>query len=107
MARSRQQRSPLGKASVGTALVLMAVGGVVAFAVEPSDQVAEYVELFDLGLILIWSGILLMAAQVWMHRPQQPRRRRPDEGPDQWYEHDVHRPGYEGQTQRFPTVRDR
>lgn len=99
-------QNPLGKASVGTALVLMAVGGVLSFAVEPSDEVAEYVDVFDLGLILIWSGILLMAAQVFVHRPRRPRPRT-DAGPDEWYENDVHRPGYEGQTQRFPSVRDR
>ncbi len=103
-------QSPVGRASVGTAVVLMALGGVLAFAVRPPAEVEKYVDVLDLGLILIWSGVLLLVMQVVMHRQRRPRRVRPstyDDRTDEWYEHDVHRPGYAGQTQRLPTVRDR
>jgi hypothetical protein len=101
---------PVGRASVGTAVVLMALGGVIAFAVRPPAEVEKYVDLLDLGLILIWSGILLLVMQVVVHRqrgPRRPRRSAYADRTDEWYERDVHRPGYAGQTQRLPTVRDR
>ena len=94
--------------SVGAAVVLMAVGGVLAFGIHPPAVVEEYVDLLDLGLILIWSGMLLLVMQVVMHRPRRtrPRRRTWDDRTDQWYEQDVHRPGYAGETRALPTVRD-
>jgi hypothetical protein len=102
------------RASVGTAVVLMAVGGVLAFAVRAPEQVSRYVDLLDLGLVLVWSGILLLVMQVVMHRPRRPERRRRALDPagyrertDEWYENDVHRPGYAGRTQTLPIVRDR
>ena len=101
------------RASVGTAVVLMAAGGVLAFAVtDPPDQVERYVSVSDLGLVLIWAGLLTLVMQVVMHRPRGPRRaprreRIYDDRTDQWYENDVHRPGYAGETKRLPTIRDR
>ena len=101
-----------GRASVGTAVVLMAVGGVIAFAVDVPAEIEEYVDVLDLGLILVWAGILLLVMQVVMHRPRGPKRaprrqRVYDDRTDQWYENDVHRPGYAGETRRLPTVRER
>lgn len=105
-------RSPFGRASVGTAVVLMAVGGVIAFAVDVPAEIEQYVDVLDLGLILVWAGILLLVMQVVVHRPRGPKRRPRrervyDDRTDQWYENDVHRPGYAGQTRRLPTIRDR
>ena len=111
----RRSRPLFGGASIGTAVVLMAVGAVLAFAVDVPSVVEEYVDVLDLGLILVWAGALILVMQWVMHRPPRSRRgaRRaagsaydPADAPD-WAGHDVHRPGYAGQTRRFPTVRDR
>lgn len=98
------------RTSVGTGIILIAVGAILAFAVRAPAEVEQYVDVLDLGLILMWSGILVLIMQVWMHGPA--RRRKPAvRAPrdtayeDPWQEHDVHRPGYAGQTQRLPTVR--
>ena len=104
------RRSPIGRASVGTAVVLMAVGGVIAFAVDVPAEIEQYVDVLDLGLILVWAGALLLIMQAVVHRAPSSRRgrdRRFDARTDQWYEHDVHRAGYAGETRRLPTVRDR
>ena len=89
----------------------MAVGGVIAFAVDVPAEIEQYVDVLDLGLILVWAGVLLLVMQVVVHRPrsaQRPRRERLyDDRTDRWYEQDVHRPGYAGETRRLPTVRDR
>ena len=60
------------------------------------------------GSSSIWSGLLLLVMQVVMHRPRRTRPRRTtwDDRTDQWYEQDVHRPGYAGETRQLPTVRD-
>lgn len=109
--RDRGRRPPFGRASIGTAVVLMAVGGVLAFGVRAPAYVEKYVDLLDLGLILVWAGILILVMQVVMNRRPGPRRaqRRPsyDETQDDWYDNDVHRPGYAGETKRLPTIRDR
>lgn len=102
----RALRRPISRASVGTGVVLMAVGGVLAYAVRPPAEVEKYVDVLDLGLILVWSGALLLVMQAVMHRPRRPRRSAWDGRTDQWYEQDTHRPGYAGQTQHIPTVRD-
>jgi hypothetical protein len=105
---ARTPRNPLGKASVGSAVLLMAVGGVLAFGVQAPASVEKYVDLLDLGLILVWAGVLLLVMQVVMHRPRKPRRPRGsayDDRTDQWYANDVHRPGYAGETRNLPTVR--
>lgn len=109
---SRAPRAPIAKASVGSAVVLMAAGGIIAFGIDAPSEVDRYVDLLDLGLILVWAGVLLLVMQVVMHRPRKPRRRdrgagAPDDRTDQWYENDVHRPGYAGETQRLPSVRGR
>ena len=96
------------RASVGTAVLLMAAGGVIAFAItDPPDQVEQYVDVFDLGLILIWAGVLTLVMQVVMHRPRRarPPRRTRDYADWPTEEHDVHRAGYAGQTRRLPIVR--
>ncbi len=105
-------RSPIfGRASITTALVLMALGGVIAFGVRLPSRVEEYVDVVDLGLILVWSGVLILLMQVVMRRRPKPRPARratyADETSDNLYENDVHRPGYAGQTRRLPTIRDR
>jgi fatty acid desaturase len=101
-------KPPVARRSVGTAVVLMAVGGVLAFGIHAPAVVEEYVDLLDLGLILIWSGLLLLVMQVVMHRPRRtsPRRTTWDDRTNQWYEQDVHRPGYADETRQLPTVRD-
>ncbi len=124
--------SPMGRASIGTALILIAVGAILAIAVQAPAEVEEYVDVLDLGLILVWSGALILVMQVVMNRRPKPRRSprarvshvappasRTDETydhagtdswddrTDEWYENDVHRPGYEGETRRYPTIRDR
>lgn len=101
----RTPRAPLGRASIGTAVVLMAVGGVLAFGVHAPASLTRYVDLLDVGLVLVWSGVLLLVMQVVVHRPRRPRRSTWDDRTDQWYAHDVHRPGYAGQTRAMPTVR--
>jgi hypothetical protein len=94
--------------SVGTGITLMAIGGVLAFAVRAPGAVEEYVSVMDLGLILIWTGVLVLVMQVVMHRPRRLRRRRDTMAyEDQWYEQDVHRPGYAGETRKLPTIRGR
>jgi hypothetical protein len=101
----------VGRTSIGTAVVLMALGGVIAFGVRAPDGVEEYVDVLDLGLILIWAGILVIVMQVVMNRPRDGRRvpRHPayDETVrhDERDDHDVHRPGYAGETRRLPTIR--
>lgn len=101
------------RSSIGTGILLIAMGAILAFAVRAPGEVEKYVDVLDLGLILIWSGILVLIMQVWMHRP--PKRRAPvvprrgssyeESYEDPWESHDVHRPGYAGETQRLPTVR--
>jgi hypothetical protein len=98
------------RASIGTGIVLIAVGAVLVFAVRAPAQVEEYVDVLDLGLILVWSGILVLVMQVVMHRPParrsiRPPARRDASYEDPWDTSDVHRPGYAGQTQRLPTIR--
>ena len=78
----------VGRASVGSAVLLMAAGGVLAFGVHAPAEVEKYVDLLDLGLILVWAGILQLVMQVVMHRPRRPRRPRGsayDDRTDQWY----------------------
>lgn len=104
-----QSRSPMGRASIGLAMVLLAVGLILVLAVEVPAEVEQVIDVIDLGLILVWTAILILVMQVLVHRPpsRRPRRQTYDEGVDAWTEHDVHRPGYAGQTRRLPTVRDR
>jgi hypothetical protein len=87
----------------------MAVGGVVAFGgIRTPDVVTKYVDVIDVGLILVWSGVLLLVMQVVMHRPRRhrPGRRSSYDGrTDEWYDNDVHRPGYADRTDTLPTVR--
>ena len=104
--RSRTPRSPVGRPSVGPAVLLMALGGIIAFGgISTPAEVEKYVDVLDLGLILVWSGILLLVMQVVMHRPRRVRRRSAyDDRTDEWYPHDVHRPGYADRTDALPTV---
>ena len=118
---SATRRPAIGIGSIGTAVVLMAVGAVLAFAVDVPREIEKYVDVLDLGLILVWAGILILVMQVVMTRRPAPRGRSRPVAPtydsvgasaettatSEWYEHDVHRPGYAGETRRFPTVRDR
>ena len=97
------------RTSIGTAVILMAIGGVLAFAVNAPASVEQYLDVLDLGLILIWSGVLMLGMQAYMHRPRRPRparvSRRDSVTEDPWRDQDVHRPGYAGETERFPSIR--
>jgi hypothetical protein len=97
------------RTSIGTGVVLMAIGGILTFAVSPPAEVEQYIDVLDLGLILIWTGLLVLAMQVYLHRPRRGRaqrvRRQPGLHDDPWRDSDVHRPGYAGQTTRLPTIR--
>ena len=112
-ARTAPRPSPLGRASIGTGLTLIVVGAVLLLAVDVPDEVTRYVDVLDLCLVLIWTGLLILGLNVWFHRaPSRTRRRRrgaedvpPDDG--SWRETDVHRPGYPGRTRQLPTIRDR
>jgi anti-sigma factor RsiW len=104
--RTPPGRPPSGRGSIGAGVLLMAVGGVLAIAVPAPAQVARYVDLPAVGLILAWSGVLLLVMTAVMNRPRRAARRSTwDDRTDQWYAHDVHRPGYVGQTEVLPTVR--
>lgn len=94
------------RASIGSGVLLMGAGGIIAFAVQFPSKVEQYVETFDLGLILIWAGVLVLVMQVVMHRPRRarPPRRRQDQAATT-EEHDVHRPGHAGETHHLPIVR--
>lgn len=98
------------RTSIGTGVILMAIGGVLAFAVRAPSEVQQYIDVFDLGLILIWAGLLVLGMQAYMHRPRRPRPQRVTrrDGPleDPWAGQDVHRPGYAGETERFPSIRN-
>ena len=97
------------RTSIGTAVILMAIGGVLAFAVNAPASVEQYLDVLDLGLILIWSGLLMLGMQAYMHRPRRPRpvrvSRRAAVTEDPWRDQDVHRPGYAGETERYPSIR--
>jgi len=97
------------RTSIGTGVVLIAIGAVLAFAVRVPGELEDYVDVLDLGLILIWTGLLIFAMQAYLYRPRRRRpprvSRRHSAREDPWHEQDVHRPGYAGETQRLPTVR--
>jgi hypothetical protein len=97
------------RTSIGTGVILMAIGGVLAFAVRAPSEVEQYIDVIDLGLILIWAGILMLGMQAYLHRPRRPKpprvSRRDTTREDPWHDQDVHRPGYAGETQRYPSVR--
>ena len=101
-----RSRRPVTRASVGTAVILIALGGVLLLAVRPPDAVSQYVDVPAVGLILVWSGVLLLVMQVVMHRPRRARRTPAyDDRTNRWYEQDVHRAGYSGETRQLPQVR--
>ena len=97
------------RTSIGTGVILMAIGGVLAFAVRAPAEVEQYIDVIDLGLILIWAGVLVLGMQAYMHRPRRPRpprvSRHDAAREDPWQDQDVHRPGYAGETERFPSIR--
>lgn len=99
------------RVSIGTGVILMAIGGVLAFAVNAPASVEQYVDVLDLGLILIWAGLLVIGMQAYMHMPRRARpartSRRDAVTEEPWRDQDVHRPGYAGETERFPTIRPR
>src|SRR5829696_8131759 len=99
-----RSRPPDGRTSVGTGVVLMAVGAVLAFAVDAPAEIEEYVDVLDRGLVLVMQLVMNRARRA----DRRPRRERVyDDRTDEWYENDVHRPGWAGETSRLPTVRDR
>ncbi len=65
---------------IGTGILLIAVGAILAFAVSPPRSVLRYLDVFDLGLILVWTGVLVLAATYYVDRvkrslPSPPQRR--------------------------------
>lgn len=97
------------RTSIGTGVILMAIGGVLAFAVRAPTEVEQYIDVIDLGLILIWAGVLVLGMQAYMHLPRRARparaSRRDVIAEDPLRDQDVHRPGYAGETERFPSIR--
>ena len=101
--------------------MLIVLGAVLLLAIDVPEQVSEYVDVLDLGLILVWTGLLLLGVVAWFARPPRwsglpPRRRQAydeqaydetDDGAGDWRSSDVHRPGYAGETRRLPTIRQR
>lgn len=104
--------------------MLIVLGAVLLLAIDVPERVSEYVDVLDLGLILIWTGLLQLGVLAWFARPPRwsglpPRPGRPyddgaydegayDEGTHDtgdWRSSDVHRPGYAGETRRLPTIR--
>jgi hypothetical protein len=71
----------------------MAVGAVLAFAAVPvPEEVSRHVSVPAVGLVLVWSGVLLLVMKAYLFRPRLAQR------PslytvDDWYEQDTHRPG--------------
>jgi hypothetical protein len=84
--RSRTPRTPVGRPSVGPAVLLMALGGIIAFGgISPPAEAEKYVDV---------------------HRPRRARRRSAYvDRTDEWSANDVHRPGYADRTDALPTVR--
>ena len=100
------------RASIGTGVLLIAAGGICSFAVTFPEDVERYVSMFDVGLVLIWTGVLTLVMQAVMNRPRRSRGTRQTWRQRDYYdyptmEHDVHRPGWADETRRIPTVRDR
>jgi len=67
---------------IGTGILLIAVGAILAFAVSPPRSVLRYLDVFELGLILIWTGVLVLAVTYYVDRvkrslPASPQRRYP------------------------------
>jgi uncharacterized membrane protein YedE/YeeE len=98
------------RVSIGTGLALIAVGAILALAVQAPAAVEEYVDVLDLGLILVWTGVLVLVMVAYLHLPRRapaPTRPAARVAPyeDPWDTRDVHRAGYEGRTQELPTVR--
>ena len=82
----------------------MAVGAVLAFAAVPVPvQVSRHVSVPAVGLVLVWSGVLLLVMKAYLYRPRRPQRPSPYTV-DDWYEQDTHRPGEVrgGVTRRLP-----
>lgn len=64
--------------STGTGVTLIAGGAILAFAVDPPRWIVEYIDVIDLGLVLLWVGILVLAIQVYLHAPRKPKAPRRD-----------------------------
>jgi hypothetical protein len=99
----RRARRP-SPASTTTGILLIAVGAVLAFAAVPvPEQVSRHVSVPAVGLILVWSGVLLLVMKAYLYRPRRPQRSSPYPV-DDWYEQDTHRPGEVrgGVTRRLP-----
>jgi hypothetical protein len=80
--------------TTGTGVTLIAVGAVLAFAVDPPRWIVEYVDVIDLGLVLLWIGILVIAIHVYLYAPRKPKAPRRDRGADRHRPHtDRYAPG--------------
>jgi hypothetical protein len=92
MRRTTRSSSP---ASTGSGVLLIALGAVLTVVAVPvPEAVAPHVSVPAIGLILVWSGVLLLVMKAYLYRPRRPRR--PAPAVDDWYEHDVRAPGAVG-----------
>lgn len=66
--------------SLSTGITLLAVGLILAFAVNSPDGLADYIDTVDLGLVLVWTGVLHLAVTAYVHRPPRRRPTRRQEG---------------------------
>jgi hypothetical protein len=92
MRRTTRRSSP---ASTSWGILLIALGAVLTVVHVPVPEAVDpHVSVPAIGLILVWSGVLLLAMKAYLYRPRRPRRGEP--AVDDWYEHDVRAPGAVG-----------
>ena len=88
MRRGVRRTSP---ASTTSGILLIALGAVLAAVALPVPHgVSDRLSVPALGLILVWSGALLLGLKAYLYRPRRPRR---TPVRDDWYERDVRTPG--------------
>lgn len=78
--------------SIGSGVVMIAVGAILAFAIQPPQWIVAYVDVMDLGLVLIWIGALVLALQAYLYMPRRARTRRPP-APPQQPDNELYAPG--------------
>ena len=100
MRRTRARTSP---ASTTSGILLIAAGAVLAAVSLPVPKaVSDHLSVPAVGLVLVWSGVLLLGMKAYLYRP---RRRRALRTGAAWYEHDVRAPGDLGRATRGGTYR--
>lgn len=92
MRRSVRRTSP---ASTTSGILLIALGAILAAVSLPVPKaLSAHLSVPALGLILVWSGVLLLVMKAYLYRPLRPRRA--PSATNDWYEQDVHSPGEVG-----------